>query len=89
MSLYLLFLSVILFNCYHHLFSLLCSVGSYNGRVCKGDDWKSVLIQWLTLLKLMKNPRSFRFSQFVNDVLQNRLARLLNSIFHCSFESFA
>lgn len=33
----------------------------------------------------MKNPMSFRFSQFLNDVLQNRLARLLNSIFHCSF----
>ncbi|XP_020872517.1 U3 small nucleolar RNA-associated protein 20 isoform X2 [Arabidopsis lyrata subsp. lyrata] len=48
------------------------SVGSYNGRVCKGEDWKRVLIQWLILLKLMKNPMSFRFSQFLNDVLQNR-----------------
>lgn len=36
----------------------------------------------------MKNPRSFCFSQFLNDILQNRLARLLNSIFYCSFESF-
>ncbi|XP_023633717.1 U3 small nucleolar RNA-associated protein 20 isoform X2 [Capsella rubella] len=48
------------------------SVGSYNGRVCKGEDWKTLLIQWLTLLKLMKNPRSFCFNQFLNDVLQNR-----------------
>jgi U3 small nucleolar RNA-associated protein 20 len=48
------------------------SVGSYNGRVCKGEDWKTVLVQWLTLLKLMKNPRSFCFSQFLNDILQNR-----------------
>ncbi|XP_010445040.1 PREDICTED: U3 small nucleolar RNA-associated protein 20-like [Camelina sativa] len=48
------------------------SVGSYNRQVCKGEDWKRILIQWLTLLKLMKNTRSFCFSQFVNDVLQNR-----------------
>ncbi|ESQ54097.1 hypothetical protein EUTSA_v10024182mg [Eutrema salsugineum] len=48
------------------------SVGLFNAQVCKGEDWKKVLIQWLTLLKLMKNPRSFRFSQFLNVVLQNR-----------------
>ncbi|CAH2077407.1 unnamed protein product [Thlaspi arvense] len=48
------------------------SVGLFNAQVCKGEDWKKILIQWLTLLKLMKNPRSFHFSQFLNDVLQNR-----------------
>uniref|UniRef100_A0A1J3F7J7 U3 small nucleolar RNA-associated protein 20 n=2 Tax=Noccaea caerulescens TaxID=107243 RepID=A0A1J3F7J7_NOCCA len=47
-------------------------VGLYNGRACKGKEWKGLLKQWLTLLKLMKNPRSSRFSQFVSDVLQNR-----------------
>lgn len=34
----------------------------------------------------MKNPRSFRFSQFLNDVLQNRLARLFDTKIHFSFE---
>uniref|UniRef100_A0A1J3E191 U3 small nucleolar RNA-associated protein 20 n=1 Tax=Noccaea caerulescens TaxID=107243 RepID=A0A1J3E191_NOCCA len=47
-------------------------VGLFNAQVCKGEDWKEVLKQWLTLVKLMKNPRSFCFSQFLNDVLQNR-----------------
>ncbi|ESQ34339.1 hypothetical protein EUTSA_v10009353mg [Eutrema salsugineum] len=47
-------------------------VGLYNGGACKGEEWKGLLIQWLALLKLMKHPRSSRFSQFVNDVMQNR-----------------
>ncbi|CAE5958438.1 unnamed protein product [Arabidopsis arenosa] len=47
-------------------------VGLFNGGACKGKEWKKLLVQWLTLLKLMKNPRSSRFSQFVHDVLQNR-----------------
>ncbi|VVA98293.1 unnamed protein product [Arabis nemorensis] len=47
-------------------------VGLYNGGACRGEEWKGLLIQWLTLLKLMKNPRSSCFSQFVNDVMQNR-----------------
>lgn len=33
-----------------------------------------MLEQSLALLKLMKNPRSSRVSQFVNDVVQYRLA---------------
>lgn len=40
--------------------------------------------QWLTLVKLMKNPKSFQFSEFLNNVLQNRLARLLNLIIFCN-----
>ncbi|XP_013750413.2 U3 small nucleolar RNA-associated protein 20-like isoform X1 [Brassica napus] len=48
------------------------SVGLFNAPVCKGDDWRNVLKQWLTLLKLMKNPKSFQFSEFLNNVLQNR-----------------
>ncbi|CAA7036210.1 unnamed protein product [Microthlaspi erraticum] len=47
-------------------------VGLYNGGACKGEDWKKLLVQWLNLLKLMRNPKSSGFSQFVNDVLQNR-----------------
>lgn len=36
----------------------------------------------------MKNPKSFQFSEFLNNVLQNRLARLINLIIHYSFELF-
>lgn len=73
MSLYLFF--KVIYSIFIIIFFSLCtSVGLFSGRVCKGEDWKMVLLQWLTLLKLMKNPRSFPFSQFLNDVLQNRLA---------------
>ncbi|KAF8097526.1 hypothetical protein N665_0286s0035 [Sinapis alba] len=48
------------------------SVGKFNAQICRGEDWTKVLKQWLTLLKLMKNPRSFQFSEFLNNVLQNR-----------------
>ncbi|KAL1222676.1 hypothetical protein V5N11_004427 [Cardamine amara subsp. amara] len=63
-------------------------VGLYNGGACKGEEWKGLLIQWLTLLKLMKNPRSCCFSQFVNDVLQNRFldhydAEIQMSVLEC------
>ncbi|KAL0705148.1 hypothetical protein Bca4012_071573 [Brassica carinata] len=47
-------------------------VGLYNSEACKGEEWKGLLKQSLALLKLMKNPRSSRFSQFVNDVLLYR-----------------
>ncbi|EOA39466.1 hypothetical protein CARUB_v10008061mg, partial [Capsella rubella] len=47
-------------------------VGLFNGEACKGNEWKKLLVQWLTLVKLMKNPRSTRFSQMLYDVLQNR-----------------
>ncbi|CAN8326706.1 unnamed protein product [Cochlearia groenlandica] len=68
------------------------SVGLYNAQVCKGEDWKRVLIQWLTLLKLMKNPRTFHFSQFLNDVLQNRFlddndAEIQTIVLECLFLS--
>ncbi|CAH8355708.1 unnamed protein product [Eruca vesicaria subsp. sativa] len=48
------------------------SVGKFSEHVYKGEVWRNVLKQWLTLLKLMKNPKSFRFSEFLNSVLQNR-----------------
>lgn len=49
------------------------SVGSFNTHACKGKEWKSVLKEWLNLLKLMRNPRSFYKGQFLKEVLQYRL----------------
>ncbi|THG05804.1 hypothetical protein TEA_026415 [Camellia sinensis var. sinensis] len=49
------------------------SVGSFNQHACKGKEWKSVLKEWLNLLKLMRNPRSFYKGQFLKEVLQYRL----------------
>ncbi|XP_059666315.1 uncharacterized protein LOC132312087 [Cornus florida] len=49
------------------------SVISYNSEACKGKEWKSVLTEWLNLLKLMRNPKSFYQSQFLKEVLQYRL----------------
>ncbi|CAL5416773.1 unnamed protein product [Camellia sinensis] len=46
------------------------SVGSFNQHACKGKEWKSVLKEWLNLLKLMRNPRSFYKGQFLKEVLQ-------------------
>ncbi|XP_057497405.1 uncharacterized protein LOC130782135 [Actinidia eriantha] len=34
------------------------SAGSFNTQACKGKDWKNVLQEWLTLLKVMRNPKS-------------------------------
>lgn len=51
----------------------LVSVRSFNSSICKGKEWKSVLKEWLNLLKLMRNPKTFYKSQFLKDVLQNRL----------------
>lgn len=52
-----------------------CSVGSFIPDVCKGKEWKVVLKEWLNLLKLMRNLKSFYRSQFLKDVLQNRLVQ--------------
>ncbi|XP_045811204.1 small subunit processome component 20 homolog isoform X1 [Trifolium pratense] len=51
----------------------LASVGSFDSHACKGKEWKLILKEWLNLLKLMKNPKSFYLSQFLKEVLQNRL----------------
>ncbi|KAG6678404.1 hypothetical protein I3842_14G078800 [Carya illinoinensis] len=51
----------------------LMSVGLFDSRACKGREWKGVLKEWLNLLKIMRNPRSFYQSQFLREVLQNRL----------------
>uniref|UniRef100_A0A803Q1W1 ARM repeat superfamily protein n=1 Tax=Cannabis sativa TaxID=3483 RepID=A0A803Q1W1_CANSA len=49
------------------------SVGSFSSLVCKGKDWKVILKEWLNLLKLMRNLKSFYRNQFLKDVLENRL----------------
>ncbi|KAB1206516.1 hypothetical protein CJ030_MR7G000028 [Morella rubra] len=49
------------------------SVGLFNSDACKGKEWKGVLKEWLNLLKMMRNPWSFYQSQFLKEVLQNRL----------------
>ncbi|XP_022025733.1 small subunit processome component 20 homolog isoform X2 [Helianthus annuus] len=51
----------------------LSSVRSFSLEACKGKVWKSVLGDWLSLLKLMRNPKAFYLSQFIKDVLQYRL----------------
>ncbi|XP_054807809.1 U3 small nucleolar RNA-associated protein 20 isoform X1 [Prosopis cineraria] len=51
----------------------LVSVGLFDNQACKGKAWKTILKEWLNLLKLMKNPKSFYWSQFLKEVLQNRL----------------
>ncbi|KAM7259266.1 hypothetical protein ACFE04_015007 [Oxalis oulophora] len=48
-------------------------VGSFNLHACKGKEWKGVLKEWLKLFKVLHNPKSFYRSQFLKDVLQNRL----------------
>ncbi|KAM7258000.1 hypothetical protein ACFE04_013741 [Oxalis oulophora] len=53
-------------------------VGSFNLHACKGKEWKGVLKQWLNLFKVMHNPKSFYRSQFLKDVLQNRLLDEIN-----------
>ncbi|MCD9558563.1 U3 snoRNP protein [Datura stramonium] len=49
------------------------SVELYNQEGCKGKEWKNVLQEWLSLFRLMRNPRSFYLSQFFKEVLLYRL----------------
>lgn len=49
------------------------SVGSFDSQICHGKDWKNVLREWLNLLQMMKNSRSFYRSQLLKEVLVNRL----------------
>ncbi|XP_020226475.1 small subunit processome component 20 homolog isoform X2 [Cajanus cajan] len=51
----------------------LASVGLFDSHAYKGKEWKAVLKEWLNLLKLMKNPKSLYCSEFLKEVLQNRL----------------
>ncbi|KAG5588462.1 hypothetical protein H5410_048896 [Solanum commersonii] len=49
------------------------SVELYNQEGSKGKEWKSVLQEWLSLFRLMRNPRSFYLNQFFKEVLLYRL----------------
>jgi U3 small nucleolar RNA-associated protein 20 len=51
----------------------LSSVKTYESHVCKGKEWQGILKEWLNLLILMKNTKSFYLSQFLKEVLQFRL----------------
>ncbi|XP_022722560.1 small subunit processome component 20 homolog isoform X3 [Durio zibethinus] len=51
----------------------LVSTGSFNSDSYEGKERKGILKEWLSLFKLMRNPRSFYRSQFLKDVLQYRL----------------
>lgn len=50
-------------------------MGLFDNHACKGKEWKAVLQEWLNLLKLMKNPKSFYWSQFLKEVFQNRFTQ--------------
>lgn len=63
-----------------------CSVGLFDSHACKGKEWKAILKEWLNLLKLMKNPKSFYCGQFLKDVLQHRL--MCNSIMYLILQCF-
>ncbi|KAL6493967.1 hypothetical protein OROGR_031876 [Orobanche gracilis] len=39
----------------------------------KGKEWKVVLKEWLSLFRLLRNPKAFYQSQFFKDILQYRL----------------
>ncbi|KAK6117591.1 hypothetical protein DH2020_048670 [Rehmannia glutinosa] len=39
----------------------------------KGKEWKRVLKEWLSLFRLLRNPKAFHQSQFFRDVLLYRL----------------
>ncbi|KAE8688414.1 small subunit processome component 20-like protein isoform X2 [Hibiscus syriacus] len=49
------------------------SSGSFNSDIYEGKEWKGILKEWLSLLKMMRNPGAFYRSQFLKDVLQYRL----------------
>lgn len=57
-----------------HLF-FCSSLESFNSQACGGKDWKLILTEWLNLLKLMKNSRSFYRSQLLKEVLVNRFVK--------------
>ncbi|KAK4388004.1 Small subunit processome component 20, partial [Sesamum angolense] len=39
----------------------------------KGKEWKGILKEWLSLFRLLRNPKLFHQGQFFKDVLQYRL----------------
>ena len=51
-----------------------CSADSYMPEKCKGKQWKTILKEWLNLLRLMHNTRSLYQSKFLQEVLTKRSA---------------
>lgn len=51
----------------------LTSVEVYNLQKCKGKEWKEALKEWLSLFRLMRNPKSFFLGQFLKEVFLYRL----------------
>lgn len=49
------------------------SVESFSCHKCKGKEWRSVLKEWLNLLRLMRNARSLYRSKDLKEVMINRL----------------
>ncbi|GAB2249577.1 hypothetical protein Droror1_Dr00012936 [Drosera rotundifolia] len=49
------------------------SVDSFDLRVSSTKNWKVVLVEWLSLLQLLKNPGAIYQCQVVKDVLLKRL----------------
>lgn len=52
-----------------------CSLDSFDTQICWGKDWKFVLMEWLNLIKLMKNSRSLYRSQLLKEVLVYRFVK--------------
>lgn len=67
-------MACIIFLMFCHLW-FCCSLESFDSQVCGVKDWKLVLMEWLNLLKLMKNSRSFYKSQLLKEVLINRYVK--------------
>ncbi|XP_031736395.1 small subunit processome component 20 homolog isoform X2 [Cucumis sativus] len=49
------------------------SVDSFKQYACKSKEWKCVLKEWLNLLRKTRNLKSFHKSDFLKEVLEQRL----------------
>ncbi|KAL6615458.1 hypothetical protein ACP70R_037728 [Stipagrostis hirtigluma subsp. patula] len=49
------------------------SADSYMSEKCKGKQWKTILKEWLNLLRLMHNARSLYQSKILQEVLTKRV----------------
>uniref|UniRef100_A0A0E0C3W0 Uncharacterized protein n=1 Tax=Oryza meridionalis TaxID=40149 RepID=A0A0E0C3W0_9ORYZ len=53
--------------------SNITSVDSYISNKCKGKQWKTILKEWLNVLRLMRNARSLYQSKILQEVLTKRV----------------
>ncbi|KAL6881997.1 hypothetical protein ACP4OV_011469 [Aristida adscensionis] len=49
------------------------SIDSYISEKCKGKQWKTILKEWLNVLRLMNNARSLYQSKILQEVLTKRV----------------